>query len=571
MINGHPINGAPINGGAGGSAPEPVPVVAGRGYVWRLRLMVDGVDMSAQLTGGADVDREEGAAGVFGFDLFIAPGAPVLPLEWVGREVTLDFIFTSAGETTEERMATGWITDPVWNPNTRIMGCSCSDRQQYRVEALEVAQIDALTGGVWSEDLFEPVDGRSRWDYALERMESRTASLDCSASGELRTTSWYATAPAFEFGAGATLYGDIGLDLQPLADMTNRIEIKFEYRYQRLWQLNERFGWSHPAGNFCSWREWSTELPDGGMVEGEVSGAGLTLIGRAGGTTLPLSAPDPCGTGSPWINTYTDLFLSVGVDGARRWTQTVTETINIALATPEGEVEGTQNVQRDSATVEIESDRADNWEGSLAADPSGDSGAQDLGDLSRRNLALTCVLRRGSAQIVGGHRGTTVSWSVPTPMAAGIDLTHTLRLDDQGVKAVGKCRRIEHRFDLGSGAAITTLSIAVMRGTGVSDPLTVPPPLNLSLPALDGGRLSLGTQLGGRLVDPVTGLLIGPYDDDMLGFSGNYSAKDDLTAPDFPRRFKIQAREIPEEYRDERTGEADVTYRVGVPANQLEM
>jgi hypothetical protein len=572
MLNGAPLNSVPLNSAGGGQAvPDPEYIVRGTSFVWRLRLMVGGLDMTAQLTGSVEVDREEGAAGIAGFGLFIEPGIPVLPLEWVGRAVSLDLISTGAGVTTEARRFTGWITDPVWNPLTRILSCDCSDRLQHRVEALEIDGVDALVGGAWSADLFEPVDGRSRWDYALERMESRTASLDCSPTGELRVTSWYAGAPAFEFGPGTTLFGELGLDLQPLNSMTNRVEIKFDYRYSRLWQLNETFGWSHSNGDFCSWRTWSTELPDTALIAGEIGGSGLTQIGRVGGTRLPLSAPDPCGTGNPWINTYDDLWLAASVSGARRWTQTVTETINIILTTPEGEAEGTQNVQRDNATVDIESDRADNWESSLADDPSGVSGSEDTGDNGRRSAALDYLLRRGKAKIVSGHRGTTISWAEPTPMVLPVDLIHTLVLADQGVKATGKCRRLEDRFDLASGAAVTTISIAVMRGAGASDPLVVPAPMDLSLPNLSGSHPGLPTQLGGRLVDPVTGFAVPPYDDDRLGFSGNYDAKDDFTAEDYPRRFKLQAREIPEEYRDERTGEADVTYQVGVPADQLEM
>uniref|UniRef100_UPI00197E93C3 hypothetical protein n=1 Tax=Pseudomonas viridiflava TaxID=33069 RepID=UPI00197E93C3 len=51
-------------------------------------------------------------------------------------------------------------------------------------------------------DVFAPVEGRSHWDYALELLSTMSASLDVSPSGELRLTSWFATAPAFVFGPG---------------------------------------------------------------------------------------------------------------------------------------------------------------------------------------------------------------------------------------------------------------------------------------------------------------------------------------------------------------------------------
>ncbi|POC72916.1 hypothetical protein, partial [Vibrio vulnificus] len=94
--------------------------------------------------------------------------------------------------------------------------------------------------------------------------------------------------------------------------------------------------------------------------------------------------------------------------------------------------------------------------------------------------------------LIAAHRGTTVTWDVPTSMVLPIDLVHTLRLDDQGARAVGKCRRIVDRLDLGSGSALTTISIAVMRGGGgAADPLV--PPAGSSdpvSPPSGGGQLS---------------------------------------------------------------------------------
>ncbi|HBS80999.1 MAG: hypothetical protein CMK99_13665 [Pseudomonas sp.] len=574
MLNSAPLNASPLNGVAG-QAAEPEYIVRGQSFVWALRVTVGGVNQTAILTGTVTVDREEGAAGVAGFDLFVASG-PVVPTDWTGKAVTIDYISTSQGATSEVRRFTGQLSQPVWNPITRILSCECSDQLQQRVEAMTVEAIDSLTGGYWSADVFDAVTGRSRWDYAVERMGSRPASLDCSPTGDMRVTSWYAMAPHFEFGPGTTVYGSVDVELAQLGDITNRIEIEISYRYPRLWQLIESFGWAHPnadglsgIGGFCAWRTWSTELPDTDMIESAVTGAGLSLIGGVGGYQLPLSMANPCGDGVAWTNTFEGLWLSAGVNGGRRWTQTVTEYYTLTLTTAEGQIEGTQRIGRDSANFEIESNRSEDWSGSLETDPNAEPG--DLSDEARRVSAITCLLRRGRTEIISAHRGTTVSWAVPTSMASTVDLAHTLSIDDQGARAIGKCRRIVDSFDLNSGEALTTLSIAVMRGGGVSDPLTVPAAPSTSLPPLSGGNNSLPTQLGGRLVDPETGFTIPPYDPDRLGFSGNYSVKDDLTAPDYPRRFDLEARDIPAEYRDERAVTAEATYLVGIPNDLLEL
>jgi hypothetical protein len=574
MLNGSPLNAQPLNGA--NAALDPIYVVAGQSFVWTLRLLVAGAGVTAQLTGAVEVDREEGAAGVAGFVLFLAPGSPVVPADWIGRAVSLDYISTTAGETTEVRRFTGQISSTTWDPITRLLDCECSDQLQYRVEGMTIAAIDSLVGGYWSADLFDPTVGRSHWDYALERMSTRAASLDCSPSGALRVTSWYGTQPHFVFGPGTTIYQSVELQLAELGNITNRVEIEVSYRYQRLQQLIEGYSWQHPhtgdtggVGGFCSWRTWSTELPDTAMFEDALTGAGLTMTGQVGGYKLPLSMTDPCGDGIAWINTYDNLWLSASVTGGRRWTQSVTETYTLTLTTAEGEVIGTQRISRDSASIEVQSTRADEWSGSLETEPHADPG--DLTDEARRVAAIECLLHRGQTEIIAAHRGTTLSWSVPSSLALTIDLTHTLSLDDQGARAIGKCRRISDSFDLASGHAITTLSIAVMRGGGISEPLTVPAAPDTSLPELSGKGGSLPTQLGGRQFDPYTGFAIGPYDESRMGFAGNYSVNDNEPAEHYPRRFDLEAREIPAEYRDERTATAEATYLVGIPNDLLEL
>lgn len=574
MLNASPLNSAPLNGVAGQPA-EPEYIVRGQSFVWALRVTVDGVDWTGSLTGTVTVDREEGAAGVAGFDLFLGSG-PVVPTDWIGKPVTIDYISTSQGVTSEVRRFTGQLSQPTWSPNARILGCECSDQLQQRVEAMPVEAIDSLTGGYWSADVFEPVTGRSRWDYAVERMGSRPASLDCSPAGAMRVTSWYATNPHFEFGEGTTVYDSVDVELAQLGNITNRVEIEFSYRYPRLQQLTESFSWTHPhsggvggMGGFCAWRTWSTELPDTNMIESAITGAGLTVVGRVGGFQLPLSMSDPCGDGSPWLNTTEGLWLSASVTGARRWTQTVTESYTLTLTTTEGQIEGSQRISRDSTSFEIESSRADDWDASLESDPSAEPG--DLSDESRRAAAIHCLLRRGQTEIIESHRGTTVSWVVPTSMASTVDLVHTLSLNDQGARAIGKCRRILDSFDLNSGEALTTLSIAVMRGGGVSDPILVPGAPDTSLPPLSGGDGALPTQLGGRQIDPYTGLTIPPFDETRTGFAGNYSVNDNEPAEIYPRRFDVEARDIPAEYRDEQAVTAEATYLVGIPNDLLEL
>jgi len=565
MLNAGPLNSTALNAsGTQTAAVEPEYVLRGIGYRWRLRLLVGGVDMTAQLTGKVDVDREEGGAGVAGFELYLPPGV-VAPTDWIGKTVSLDYLSTTGGVTTEERRYTGQIASPRWSPTTRLMACECSDQLQQRVEAMASTAIDRLTDGYWSADLFESTDGRSHWDYAVERLSSRPASLDCSPYGVLRVTSWYATATHFVFGPGTTLYQSLGLELAPLSNITNRVEIEFSYRYSRLWQRNQNYSWKHPitgssegTTGFCAWRSWPSELPTIEMVAEAAADNEQTIVSSSY-YLLPGTMADPCGDGSPWINTYTNLLLGATWTAARRWAQTITETYSLSLATAAGEVEATRIVQRDNYSFEVEDLAAEAWE----ADPftSATDGATDLHDEARRATAINLALRIGQTEIIAAHRATLISWDVPSSMAMGVDLIHTLELDAEGVHAVGKCRRIVDRFDLERGAAVTTLTIAVMRGGGSSDPLTLPPRIGVGVVgtlSTDGG-LAMPTQLSGYLLPD--------YDETITGFSGN----NDASSGGHPRRLDAPADEIPAAERDESTLTAAQLYRVGIPDDTLEL
>lgn len=559
LLNGGPLNSAPLNGaGAANAASEPEYVVAGISYLWRLRVTVGGIDMSAQLTGSADVDREEGAAGVAGFQLYL-PAGPVVPGEWVGRTVAIDYISTTAGVTTEERRFTGRIAGPPqWDSNNRVLSCECSDQLQQRVEALTVAEVDALTAGHWSADVFDPVEGRSRWDYAQERMSTRTASLDCSPAGELRVTSWYATAPAFVFGPGTTVDNSLRVEWPDLSRLVNKVVIEADYRYQRLRQRNERFSWV--GGGFCGWYFTdSKELPTSAMVREAVEGAGGTLLDGYQWDLLPGSHPDPCTIGVPWVNNFQaeELLLGATFSVGRRWAQSVTERYSLSVEVPTSITAAGEVIERIGSAFEVESLAAEAW----GSEPftGGISAHTDQRDEARRTAFMRVLLHQAFATVVSAHRETVLTFQVPASMAMGIDLVHTVLLEDQGVRALGKVIRVSD--DLTEPLPLTTISLKVMRGGGtVSDPLTPPPSVDEPQPVYSS-PISLPTQIGGRVSSPT-------YDAELPGFAGNFSTG---TGEQFPRRFDIEAPEIPAELRDELPVPISATYRVAIPNDLLEL
>ena len=101
-----------------------------------------------------------------------------------------------------------------------------------------------------------------------------------------------------------------------------------------------------------------------------------------------------------------------------------------------------------------------------------------------------------------------------------------------------------------------------MRGGGsVTDPLTPPASVDEPQPDPVFDSTSLPTQLGNRPDSP-------PYDDELLGFAGNYSFG---SGEQYPRRFEIEASEIAEDLRDERVVPIERVYRVAIPNDLLEL
>lgn len=97
MLNGGPLNSAALNSAAHSAVPGPEPIIPGYAFTWRPIVRVGDDDVTPLLTGEIEVDREEGAAGVASFSIYLGDG-PVVPTDWIGRTVTIDYATETAGE-----------------------------------------------------------------------------------------------------------------------------------------------------------------------------------------------------------------------------------------------------------------------------------------------------------------------------------------------------------------------------------------------------------------------------------------------------------------------------------------
>lgn len=572
IFNGEQLNGAGLNG-AQAFLQVPQPITSGHAFYWHLELLIGDQDRSAWLHGKPTTDRERGSAGLCDFSLHVPESEGNYdPREWRGKTVRLNYVSTGVdGVAVSTRRFTGRIITPSWDGTRRLLSCQCSDRLQQRVEALSIEQIDALTpGAIWSQDVFSPLEGRSRWEYLQERLSTIPASVDADVYGEIRLSPWFSDAPAWHFGPDTTLYDTASNTYADLDQLINVAELTVSVRFARLRQLNKSYYWQHvdTAGQtgmpgFCVWRGNSGELPNIEMVQAAVESSGQTLI-YPSWYRLPPTTPNPCGTGAPWINNFPSLLLGGSWVGARRWSQTVTETYTLRLEALASIAEVGEVYSRDSASYEVETERSAAWESDPITD--GVTGHEDILDEPRRQQVIRCMLARGNVEILRAHNQTLVTWSNPTSMVAGIELGQTLFIEDQGYRARARCCRIVDEFDL-AGAPITTLTIALMRlGGGESDPLTPPAHSYEPQPEPEAPNpiaQSLPTQMGRRPGVP-------DYDDERDGFSGNYD-NFDPTLEAFPRRFQVTAPEIAAELRDEAKVTIAATYRIAAVSDLLEL
>ncbi|WP_350447622.1 hypothetical protein ABS648_03440 [Pseudomonas solani] len=586
MLNGSTLNGATLNGAPPGSVlPEPITIEPVAAMVWAPRVLVNGQDLSHLVTGQVKFSRAEGGRAVADVLFLVDPGT-LDPASWDGKAVEIFYRDLVAGVWRETLRYRGWIEGPELSQQTRILRCQCSDRLQEDIEALPIEQIDALTAGIWSEDVFEPVAGRSRWDYAQERLSTRAASLQRSIEGAWQVTDWAVTPPAYIIPAGTVMFESLEWLPAAAADRTNVVVVEADYRFIRLRERHQAFSWRHPDivgdsidNGFCVWRHDDTDLPDLEMIADASKGAGYGAILKDPFWLILPPNGVYCDPPAGWTNKFNDQVLRASWTSARRWSQRVTEQYTLRIEAPASVAAIGEVIARDRVTLETEADREEEFLQAEFDSPDADAVQDALGDYvvdlreqARADVAVVCMLKRGEVQILGEHRQNRLTFDLPSSDALPFRLEHTLDLRDvilgSPVRCVGKVFSLSEVWDLDSGTAITTVELAVSQGGGLdADVLTPPPKPPSTPPGSPPLEIVLPTQLGGRNSSPI-------YDDELDGFAGNYTQNDLDINPAlelFEYRFQVTAPEIPAEHQDEYLVPAEQTYRVRIPHDLLEL
>lgn len=570
QLNGGVLNGAALNGASRRFGQQTTIIQLADGCRWRLRAVLNGVDISTRLTDVVTLDREEGAARLLRLSLIPEPG--VLSLDdLTGKSMAL-YRQRLEGETVEAEQLrfTGVTMQPGINASTKMIALTATCDLQNRIEKMTQAEIDALLpGSLYAEAVFGEVE--SHWSYCQNRLTTLAGNLDSAPDGSLRFTPWQpANTAHFSFGPSEVLSGSLSIQPADASQLINKIEITVEYRYSRLRHREHQVSWMHPAENFCTWLPNSTELPTQSMLLSALDQGGWSVLGNPSMTTLPPSMANPCGFGGGWVNTFTEdpHLLSFAASLAQRTAQTFTELYTLTLTATGSISTFGERPSRERYSDEAEFDSR-SWE-DLPADSRPAEAVQDaLGDwvidkdeVGRRENTLQAALLREWVRVHASHRQTRVVFQTPI-IDLVYDTTHTVQITALGTQAQGKVSRVQEVWDIGRGTELATIELAIYRGGQVvTDDELLPP----SRPAFDLGAApatstTLATQIGGRVDSP-------PFDEALDGFSGNASAMA-AGSESYPRRLQFSTPDIPAEHRDPAEATAIANYQVGLPTDLL--
>lgn len=542
---------------------------------WNARVTLGGSDVSASVVGRINIEAEESSARIADFSIIPASGS-IDVSDWTGKAVTIDYLTVNAsGATlTDNRVFTGTVDLPVYDPQTGLVTFQCTDGYQQRFEGMADSVILTELGGWYSDSVFGEAD--DGWQYAQDVLSTIPKSFDLSVDGSTGIlTSWEAKAtPDFTFDESAVIGGSVDIELARKREIHNKNVLTFEYRFSRSMHREHDYSWQVPSWDFCTYYADSHELPNKEQIKDAATGIGWGVQLPFSFTELPVSGTYTCG-GSPvvWIineELQEQLVSQAAWTSIKRWSQTVTETYTLTVQAPQSIAHFGEIAVTDKGSLSTDYDDT-SWESS--GDTSTPAGATqdaigdwiiDRADRTEIANAIETRLNLMATAELESHRRNYVTWQVP--LSPTIERSHTAKLNTTPYDAQGKVAEVKHSMDIDNGDALTTIRIAISK-TGSATP---PTPDALSAPSAPStapgisappSSTALGTQLGGKTASPV-------HDTNADGFSGNYTVID-FGAEVYPHQFKVDAAAIEDEVRNEATGSTSATYNIVIPDETL--
>lgn len=544
-----------VTGSAAAVAPTQLAVLPAAGVitnVWTARCMIGGMDVSARLTGQASIEAEEGAARVASVSLLPVAGT-IVPLDYVGKDITLDYVLVVGGSEIARRIFTGRVDTPDYDAGNATLSLDCVDDLQNRVAALSRSVVDTLIGGRYTAAV--QGDNLDGWDYAQARLSTVAASLDAGASGDIRVTPWQSSVTWATYGVADLLYQRSRITFPQRSTLVNRVDAEFQYRYPRLRQRYTSVGWSGSVigGQMAAAGYAFPTLSDVSSA-GQGSGWQVILVSYS---AAPLTIPHSSGG---YIKTAPGAIDRAVLYLAQRHSQEITEAYTLTVSAPESISANGELTHAIRGALDSEFDGSA-WESALDVAPLMPSG----GDLdwspdaprADSDYAINTLLDQARVKILGSHRGARVTNAVLCN--PDLDLDRRVAIATTEISATGKVVRVTHTLDFGAGSAITEFDIACfgVGGAGLITPSTLAPPAPPS-PAVEtqnwpAESASLQVSVFGSTA----------YSDNLMGLLAN--PPEFITVNDVPTVDGPKTQSLPNPYYVAGEGYPVTGFRVRMP------
>lgn len=552
---------------------------------WQPVVILDGLDISARLTGPVSVQSADNAARTA--DLAFLPSSVLQPLALIGRPLRI--AFAQAGGANAQTIFSGVVERPSIDANTGIISITAHDQAQEIWSRTARGTIDALVGGRWHAAFGEPADN---YEYLRARIESVGASWALDALQQPRVVPWRDLPRSVTVRQADIIDGSVSVDLPSRDALRTRITCRLQYRYTRLRWRGASAQYSQSLGFYVSvvggevvGKEWLTRS----MVMSAIEGA--TDWEQVGDVVIENPMPQVIeppggigGLGGGYVitaQTAPELVLSFRANFATRWQQSATEDYTVTVVWPAMETQLGAPVEEEiGATLEADFD-SPSWNIDPTVLPI--NGTIYLGDIiqawqpagadaAARDEVLRTLLDRAWVRLWASSRTGRVTFALPCRPDIWLDTWVTLYA--QHVTAAGKVIEVEHLLDPTSGEAITnvTLAIGMPGGAAASHPVWALPaaPADPYTPPVDAWSFEAGTYVGGELLSP-------EFDEaTMIGLCTNI---DDASLTDlernarnwYPLQFAMRAPTLADADRDPLELPATAQIDVTVPTDTLEI
>jgi len=456
----------------------------------------------------------------------------------IGGKVGVTFTGFANGVASGSTLFTGTVISAAYSLADDEVTLTCTDGLQQVVNAMTREQIEALVPGVWHPALYgdEKPEG---WDYLQMLLESAPGTVELDAQGHVRYTPWNGSGASMTIGTDSMVCDRQNVSAsRAFSSPVNKVLIRLSHRYELFRGAVTRYQYDY--GDVCQWHNNSKRMMPYRMVTDAIAKDGRLVRGFSAKFLEPPGSV--CG-GIIWLgDKFFKLVRAFGVVLEDRWSQQVTEKIEVAVANAASVAKYGENADSIDVALDIEAD-VEAWTddpgrvvdpeaigpeigsalnpdigetvyagvddvASVAASELG-AAAANMGDYDAVNAALAAAVAVAKNRIRGSHRIGRVT--ATTKLNPFVDVDKSATIDAGRVSASGKIGQVVFDIDVKSCRADMTVTLftSVAQGGVDTDPAPIAAPGDDEYPACSGSSditLSTVTNGGEEPPDTLNGL-----------------------------------------------------------------